>query len=327
MTPTDPMGVKAVYDFWLGLIPRFLGQFGAAVPGVAPDASRAADAKTAAEPSPPQEMLFPADQIAKAAGMTQQSLQTIAESIAPMMRSGGVPNLLDQWAVALRAFASVKPGDAAAATAAAQATVAPWTALADIGSTFMGATPAQLNTAFDRTYGAVGDALGFTPARELHAAWQDILSAGIAQQDARANYALLVQHAFADGFQRLLVRLADKANAGERIDSVLALLRLWAVCAEEAVHETLQSERGLAATAALTRTGLGYRKTMQHAAAVIGELFDVATRRDLDEAYREIHALKQELRAMRRTPASGVAKQARRSSRPRSGAAARGSER
>jgi hypothetical protein len=66
---------------------------------------------------------------------------------------------------------------------------------------------------------------------------------------------------------------------------------------------------------------------MQHAAAVIGELFDVATRRDLDEAYREIHALKQELRAMRRTPASGVAKQARRSSRPRSGAAARGSER
>jgi hypothetical protein len=40
-------------------------------------------------------MLFPADQIAKAAGMTQQSLQTIAESIAPMMQSGGVPNLLD----------------------------------------------------------------------------------------------------------------------------------------------------------------------------------------------------------------------------------------
>jgi hypothetical protein len=166
----------------------------------------------------------------------------------------------------------VKPGDAAAATAAAQATVAPWTAIADIGSRFMGATPAQLNTAFDRTYGAVGDALGFAPARELHAAWQDMLSASIAQQDARANYALLVQHAFADGFQRLLVRLADKANAGERIDSVLALLRLWAVCAEEAVHETLQSERGLAATAALTRTGLGYRKTMQHAAAVIGEL-------------------------------------------------------
>jgi hypothetical protein len=261
----------------------------------------------------------------------------MAQSMAPMLQTGGTPNLLGQWSAAFPMFGFVKPEEAAAAAATAMQTMfAPWAALmagaagtgaalpagltppehgtapapilrwpamsqpwVDIAGQLAGATPAQLGTAFDRTYGALSDALGMSPMRKLNAAWQELIAASIAQQEARAKYALLVQSAFAQGLQRLMTRLAEMANSGERIDSVLALLRLWAAKAEEAVHETLQSDAGLAATAALTRSGLAYRKKMQQVAAIIGEMLDMATRRELDEAYREIQALKRELRASR----------------------------
>jgi hypothetical protein len=334
MTPTDsPHGAQAAYDFWLGLIPQFLGQFG--VPGAAATANTGV---SSAFP-PPHGLMFPADQIAKAATMTQHSLQALAQSLAPILQAGGVPNLLAQWAAATPALTSGKLGESAAAAATAtQAMLASWAALmsnatgaasaatpqmsalpgqapafplqamtqawVDMGSKLAGATPAQFDAAFDRTYGALSDAFGLGPARTLQSAWRDAVAASIAQQDARANYASLVQSAFLQGFQRLLTTLAEKANAGERIDSVLALLRLWASNTEEVVHETLQSERGLAATAALTRSALAYRKKMQHVAAVYAGVLDMATRRDVDEAYREIQALKRELRGLRQVHGS-----------------------
>jgi poly(hydroxyalkanoate) synthase III subunit E len=347
VTPFDSTrGSQAAYDFWLGLIPQFLGQFGGAAPGVAAKADPSASSASPGLNS----LMFPADQIAKAAAMTQQSLQGLAQSLAPMLQAGGLPNLLAQWATASPAFASGKPGDAAAAAASAtQAMLAPWAALmsgvagaiptatqgstppaygeagtplsslqamsqawTDMASRLAGTTPAQLDAAFDRTYGALGDALGFSPARKLHAAWRDVVAASVAHQDARASYALLVQGAFAQGFQRLMASLAEKANSGEHIDSVLALIRLWAIKSEEVVHKTLQSERGLAATAALTRSALAYRKKMQYMAAVVADVFDMATRRELDEAYREIQELKRELRASRPERGSGGATPKRR---------------
>jgi hypothetical protein len=296
MTAFDSaQGSQRAYDFWLGLIPQFLGQFGGAVPG--PGVGTAADPK--ANPAaggafaPLAGLMFPADQIGRSAVMTQQWLQALAQSIAAMLQSGGATNLVGQWAAAM-------PGLAAGPASALQAMTQPW---ADLAGQLAGTTPAQLNTVFDRTYGALSDALGMGPMRKLHAAWQDLVAAGIAQQEVRGRYALLVQGAFAQGFQRLLVDLAGKADAGERVDSVLALLRLWALRTEDAVHETLQSDAGLAATTALTRSGLAYRRRLQQVAAIVAQMLDMATRHDLDEAYREIQALKRELRASRAAPA------------------------
>jgi Poly(R)-hydroxyalkanoic acid synthase subunit (PHA_synth_III_E) len=348
MTRFDPtQGAQSVYNFWLGLVPQFLGQFNGAK--AASGANGGAGASTGSAAPLLNALIFPADQIAKSAAMTQQSLQHFAQAVAPMLQSGGVSNLLSQWASAVSGFTR-KPGDGAdPATAATHAMLAPWQALisnialaapaapassapesgapmasvlplqamgqawVDLGSRLAGATPEQLRTAFDRTYGALGDALGLGVMRELYEAWQDMLTASTAHQEARANYAVLVQSALAQGLQRLITRLAEKANTGERIDSVLALLRLWAISTEEVMHETLQSEAGLAATAALTRSASTYRKRMQYVPAVLAGLLDLATRRELDEAYREIQVLKRELRALRpaRGPASAAPRPAR----------------
>jgi hypothetical protein len=341
MTPFDPVhGAQAAYNFWLGLIPQFLGQFGGGIPVAAPGATdEAARGSTGTAARPFAGFPFPADQIAKAAAATQESLQAMARSMASLIQAEGAPGLLGHWATAMPPFAFGNPDAAAATTdaAAMQALMAPWSALmanaavatpiatalgsmpsasegaaasmlpwqamsqswADMASRMTGATPAQLGVVFDRTYGALSDALGLSPVRKLQAAWQDLVAAAFAQQEARTKYALLVQSAFAEGLQRLMRDLADRANSGDRIDSVLALLRLWAVKTEEVVPETLQSETGLAATTAVTRSALTYRRKIQQVASIVGEALDMATRRELDEAYREIQALKRELRALR----------------------------
>ena len=296
MTTLDPaQGAQSVYNFWLSLIPQFMGQFGA-LPGVTAQAAPAMPWMNA--------LPFPTDQIARAAQMTQQSLQAMAQAMVPMMDAAAIPNLFAQWAAALptsAAAAAALPVSAGAAMPTMQSIGQAWS---DFGSRMGLPTNAELDTAFNRTYGALSDALGLGPMRQLHAAWQDLLRAAAAQQEARAGYALIVNSAFAGGYQRLVKLLADKAAAGERIDSVLTLLKLWAVCTEDAVHETLQSERGLAATAALTRASLAYHKAAQQVSGGLADTLNLATRRDLDEAFREIQALKRELRNLRRQGAA-----------------------
>ena len=282
--------VSAVYDFWLGLLPQFFAQWGAPYAGVAAAATSATS---------PTSLPFPADQVAKAAAMTQQALQALAQAYVPMLQAAGTPGLLGHWTSAMPSAASLQDAlgrvtDSAAATARmATATLsAPGAAVA-----------------YERTFGAVSDALGLGPLRKLQSAAQELIAAGIEQNDARVRYALLVQGAFSGGFDALLARLAAMAKAGERVDSVLALLRLWAVATEQAVHEVLQSEQGLAATAAIARASLAYRRKLQHVASLVADTLDMATRRDLDEAFREIQALKRELRALRAAapPATGPA--------------------
>jgi Poly(R)-hydroxyalkanoic acid synthase subunit (PHA_synth_III_E) len=279
MTPFNPApGALSVYNFWLNLIPQFMSQF----------AGGAQRDQGSRNPAPwASGLIFPADEIAKAAQMTQQSLSAIVQSFAPMLAGGVTPNLFGHWASALPA-----------ATAPSMQSIGQ--AWSDLGTRFGIPTSGEVNMAFERTYGALRDAFGLGPARELQQAWQELLRAGVAQQEARASYAIVVQGAFAQGYARLVQQLANKGAAGERIESVLALFKLWAMTTEEAVHETLQSERGLAATASLTRSALTYHKAVQKVAAILANMLDLATRRDLDQAFREIQTLKRELRASRR---------------------------
>lgn len=310
-------GSRAAYDFWLGLISQFLSPIGGASPA-------------GTTSSVPEGLPYPVDQIAKSAVMTQQFLQGMSQLLEPALKAG-LPDLLTQWAKPLAAFASSQSTDAAKPES--NSLFAPWLAYlsntsaalpmasaftpgasailgqsplqsmnqawVDIASRFTGTSPAQIDASFDRAYGALSDGVGMGPARKVYAAWRDVISATLAQQDARNHYVHLLQEAYARGYQRLLMALAAKGEAGERVDSVLALIRMWTLNTEQAVHETMQSEPGMSATAALIRSDLAYRKRMQLMAGVMADQFDMASRHELDEAFREIQALKRELRAMR----------------------------
>ena len=331
MNAAEPQ--SAIYDFWLGLLPQFFAQLGVATPAIGNPAAA------------PSAIPFPADQIAKAASMTQNALQGLAQAYAPMLQAAGPSGLLAQWAAAMPqlpgmqamqsamgamqnrpaaaawpSVPSLSPGmDAAAAQAALASAALPFQqmqqAWLELGSQLVGGSAQSYSMAFDRTYGALSDALGFGPMRKLQAATQELMVAAAAQNEARASYLMVVQRAFASGLDTLLQKLAGMAERGERIDSVLALLRLWAQSTEEAVHEALQSSEGLSGTAAVARTGLAYRRKLQHIASLLADTLAIATRHDLDEAYREIQDLKRELRAVRAPVAMKATTRERKSTR------------
>ena len=329
MTPFGS-GMQSIYEQWLGTLPQFFAQLGAS-----PASIGTGNGSAGALP-------FPVDQVAKAAQMTQSALQGIAQSYAPLLQSAGAPGLIAQWANAMPLMASMMPNAAATAASTQPSIFAPWTmampmattstatpqspganaftagaqaallpfsqmqrAWLDMGTRVTGNTTDTYMTAFERTYGALSDALGLGPIRKLQAALAQLLSAAAAQNDARARYALLVQSAFSSGFDEMTRRLAEMAQRGERVTSMLALMKLWASATEEAVHRVLQSEPGLEATAVVTRAGLAYRKQLKAVSAILADMLDMASRRDLDEAFREIQQLKRELRSARaQTPSA-----------------------
>jgi poly(hydroxyalkanoate) synthase III subunit E len=340
--PRDESGVQAVVDFWTGMIPQFFGQLGVHLPGTSntsgasnasaydwlaqwnsamPGAVGKIDGASAA--SAMQAMLAPWTSLWTPPAATRAPSDAASSPAASS--AGTMTGMLNPWAAALPFMPAAQAGDASSAMAAAmQPMQAAQQAWLDFMSRVSTASPQTLLIGFDRTFGGLFDALGFGPMRKLQAGLQDLAAASLAQNQARGAYAMLVQGAFASGLERLMLQLSKMADAGERVDSVLALLKMWAVNTEQAVHEVLQSEGGLEATAALARAGVAHRRKLQHAAGIVADSLDMATRRELDEVYRELHELKREMRALRSASPKPVTPPVAKS---RSGATKRSSKR
>ena len=101
------------------------------------------------------------------------------------------------------------------------------------------------------------------------------------------------------------------------VDTMLALVRLWARTMDEAMHDAMQSPRALQATAKLIRASASSRQQQQRIVAIASEALNVPTRAEVDDAYREIQELKRELRRLRKgvpldspTPAATPARKA-----------------
>lgn len=156
-----------------------------------------------------------------------------------------------------------------------------------------------LRSGYERAFGGLADALGLGPWRELSEACRGMLTAAVDGQVAQAEYLAVVAGASATGMKEYLDRLAATRHGGTPIDSAAALARLWAGATEKALHERLQSEAGLRATARLLRTQMLARKSMNRAVEVLCEAANVPTQASLDDAHREIQELKRELRRMK----------------------------
>ena len=152
-----------------------------------------------------------------------------------------------------------------------------------------------LRLGYERAFGGFADAMGLGPWRELGDACHGMLAAAIEGQAAQAEYLAVVGRASSAGLAQMASQLGALASGGRGIDSPLAFLRLWTGAAEGALHEGLQSQAGLRATAKLLRTQTLARREMNRAVAVLSEAINVPTQASVDEAHREIQALKREL--------------------------------
>jgi len=161
-------------------------------------------------------------------------------------------------------------------------------------------TSNPLVAGMERTFGALADAFGWGPGRELAYAWGELIAASAARQGAQAEYLLTVTEAWRKGTERFLEQLAQMPAQGERVESMVSLLRKWASAVDAAMHEAMQSEQGLEVTARLLRAATHQRQQLQKAVGVASDSLHMPTRADVDEAYREIQQLKREIRSLKK---------------------------
>lgn len=295
---------QPLYDWWLRAVPGF---FGAAAPPPGQDAPAPA---AASRP-------FPLDMASQALSASQSLLASLYEAYLRLLVVGQpgeqlrffeslvedrIAGLADKLVGIGQAFS----GHPNLAELQARLTGAPLTALGEA------LKPLSLN--LDRAYGGLFDAIGLAPLRSLEAAGRDLALAAVAQRQAQVEYLEVVAGALGKGAETLVVRLAEAGQRGESIDSLLALVRLWARTTDEAMHTSMQTPRALEASAKLLRTAARARQLQQRLVAIASEALDVPTRADVDEAYREIQELKRELRRLRKAapelPAAGPAPEA-----------------
>src|SRR5262245_11040964 len=150
----------------------------------------------------------------------------------------------------------------------------------------------------DRTFSALADAFGLGPSRALRDAWRELIAADVQRRKAQLDYFALVAGAWSDVVDGVGVRLREMGARGERVDSLMALIRLWASVAERTLHGALQSKSGLEATTAYVRAALTYRQQQNRVVETLSGLLGVPTRGEVDDAYLEIQTLKRQVREL-----------------------------
>ena len=166
------------------------------------------------------------------------------------------------------------------------------------GAGWPGAT-AMTEPNFERVFGGLLDAFGLRPTREIEQALREMLAAGSEQQRAQVEYIGLVAQACTSGTKAFVRELQAMGARGEQLESLLAFIRAWTKALDGPLHETMQSERGLQATAKVVRAATAYRGRLQKAVGLASDALNLPTRAELDDAYREIQELKREMRRLR----------------------------
>jgi hypothetical protein len=295
-----------MYTAWFETLPTV---FRAMVPGAGTGTTATARATTdSAAPARPTE------QIGNAIHLLDGILTRLYESYLPLLAKGqlsaeplkaladGASQAFNQWLAALALPEAGLPK--LADWSGLMQFGAPWSTLlqgAPLGAAGEASGAKQLRLGMERTFGGLAEAFGLGPLREFEQACASMLAASAAKQRAQVEYLAVVAEAWSKGTLGLVQDLQAMGSRGERIESLLAFIRLWAKAVDAPLHEAMQGARGLDVTAKVIRASSQHREQVQKVVGLASEALHVPTRADLDEAFREIQELKRELRRIRKT--------------------------
>jgi len=178
-----------------------------------------------------------------------------------------------------------------------------WQSAAALPQLGPGLAMGQLNPLLEgmqQAFNPLADSFGLSPSRALKDAIQNLYTALQEQRRAQLDCLLLLNTIWVRIPDRVQERLKVMGEHGETVDSMLTLMRAWAKVADGAVHEAMQSEEGLQLLAANTRAATNVRQQMNRIVEIVSQAWNVPTRAEVDEAYREIQELKRRLRKLER---------------------------
>ena len=117
---------------------------------------------------------------------------------------------------------------------------------------------------------------------------------------AQGEYHTAMAGALTKAIEQTMARLATMAEEGKKITSVRDLMRTWFTTADGTLNEVFTSEDFGAVRDKMITALMTYKIRQRDALEVIYAALEIPTRGEVDEAYRDIHDLKREIRILNR---------------------------
>ena len=147
---------------------------------------------------------------------------------------------------------------------------------------------------------SVGELPRATVAREKMGKMLKMFDALKDLQDAQKQYQKTLSEGLAASVERTIEHLAKLADKGEKVTSPRDLMRTWYSIADQTLMQKFNTAEFLKIQDKLTDALMGHKKAQREAMEIIYNSLEIPTRSEIDEAYKDIHALKREIRSLRR---------------------------
>lgn len=191
---------------------------------------------------------------------------------------------------------------------------APWlsmvnqaTAAGHPGAAFMGGTEGlgQLLN-FQQMFQAplsqmnVGELPRATVVREKMGKFLKVMDSVQDLKEAQKEYQKELSAGLSLAVERTIEHLAKLAEKGEKVSTARDLMRTWYSIADKTLMERFNTEGFLKVQDKLTLALMKHKKAQREALEIVYNSLEIPTRSEIDEAYKDIHELKREVRALRR---------------------------
>lgn len=147
---------------------------------------------------------------------------------------------------------------------------------------------------------SVGELPRATVAREKMGKMLKVADALKDLNDAQKEYQKTLSEGLAESVEKTIEHLAKLADKGEKVSSPRDLMRTWYSIADKTLMNKFNTAEFLVVQDKLTDALMAHKKAQREAMEIIYNSLEIPTRSEIDEAYKDIHALKREVRALRR---------------------------
>jgi polyhydroxyalkanoate synthase subunit PhaE len=147
---------------------------------------------------------------------------------------------------------------------------------------------------------SVGEMPRATVAREKMGKMLKVVDALKDLQDAQKDYQKALSDGLSESVEKTIEHLAKLADKGEKVTSPRDLMRTWYSIADRTLMQKFNTKEFLNVQDKLTDALMHHKKAQREALEIVYNSLEIPTRSEIDEAYKDIHALKREIRALRR---------------------------
>ena len=154
--------------------------------------------------------------------------------------------------------------------------------------------------AWERTGGRLfeGPSLGFS--REFEERLLRGFDAWVDWRKSIFEYQVVYGKALADAVEGFVNKLHAKAEAGEPIESMGELFTMYTLETDAVLEQAFRTEEYAAVQGLMLNAAMKYRKHEREIVETFLKMTDIPARSELDEAFQAIHALRREVRELRR---------------------------